>query len=1079
MISVREGNMERVVAESKSSPSNGRQSTNSRRNASSNSPSYEQSQKGEAPLYVPSSNPRPTPMSRLSSSWTSRERIELHCRQRRHLDAGWPLAHHELSSIASSFRSESHSSRVVDEETLMIMSCREEVDSRDYGIRSAGRTLEKQRSSQTITQQSPRMKHGRPDVSTSMSIREVENHGSVWLSESAREGFIVEEGREPRRHSHRGLENNRSPVMAAVPSPAHEGEVLPNLRHLKPGRSTAMAGESTPRRTKKDSIIPSASREDVHSSIQKPSVPKQSPRSSSRGEHSNSSAPSSLIRMRNDIAGELEIMPGTEERRWRLRGGERRAGYSIQDQIIDIRMHSWTMASCASTPSPDHALSVSAAIPFNWEEEPGKPKTIAAAAQRALARRLSREGIDLNSFLEGNRSAPSFSSRLSVESDSYGDALASELSAGQDISPARNSADLSSRSGSHRYYSKHHSRGHSREKSLGRSSRRYSTHEKDTHIDLVAPSAARFLVETFVSPATTPKHVHTPPAAVPFKWEETPGKAKADTATSKPHALQLPPRLAIPLQCGSESFSRDLRIPSFRHFSAPFAGLFTPCLSASSPARPESGPAMAQQYGSSRSLPPKVPPSPSRHTRHGFVGNCRSAPQEGCHIKVSRSADKSPVQARVVDKAFSGPLPTSNSPILKPRKLFSAELKASHPWMQKANPSSPTSTLCGPDEGSSQTSASIFFSSGDLESFTQVATPSMKSRSKSSSSASFESIEEDFEEQPSPSYNLPPLFDPDQCADLQGSPFVELGPTPEEYSENGHSCYGAMPGASDGMKALLKLCRNGNSYIGKPKSRQRLNTIYSPEVWAPTLATYFQCVELNQGATSSGLLNKQGEPTSSGYLNTEGEPIPLTKCVPDLALASHENSSPDVSPKRPTRLPYTMPTVAEQELAARDFSKPPNSDFSARLGATGRFSSNWSRPGTPARVERFLVTTAQASHGEDVCPSPAYAAALELLSPAVNLIAQRRKGAGTPKLPSTRWPGPKARKRVRFIVSKPLWNSSVTLYPTIVPPASTIGISLTQYAGIECGLKSVVSYTHLRLTTQFFRGKCNFELFTK
>ncbi len=80
------------------------------------------------------------------------------------------------------------------------------------------------------------------------------------------------------------------------------------------------------------------------------------------------------------------------------------------------------------------------------------------------------------------------------------------------------------------------------------------------HIDLVAPSAAKFLVETLAVDDDEEENLSSPEqsarrisAAVPFKWEESPGKPKAEDQSSsrilqgmhdailQPSLLQLPP----------------------------------------------------------------------------------------------------------------------------------------------------------------------------------------------------------------------------------------------------------------------------------------------------------------------------------------------------------------------------------------------------------------------------------------------------------------------------------------------------------------------------------------------------------
>ncbi|KAG0566330.1 hypothetical protein KC19_7G055300 [Ceratodon purpureus] len=581
-------------------------------------------------------------------------------------------------------------------------------------------------------------------------------------------------------------------------------------------------------------------------------------------------------------------------------------------------------------------------------EESERPQSISAAAQRALARKLSRDGIELNSFVEAkSESQGAKSARVKGK-------IAKEH---QDISLQASPR----RSVSERFSGRGHFHRNSGERIWRISSTRCSIHEKEAHIDLVAPAAAKFLVETSDSPLYTgAKHYNaSPPAvAVPFKWEDAPGRAKLETATRKPNTLQLPPRLAVPLQRTGDSFSRDLRVSVVSH---PLAGFF-PCMTASSPSRPQQhDPTWLHHQRASKGMQPK-----QSHPHHG---------QE----TLPKSGDRC-TNARKLNKSFSQPLAsTGQSQNPKPRRLFSSELKSSHPWMQQGGhggvpPPDPTSIL----HSSRQSSSSRTYLSCELD----ASTP-RTAGSKSSSSVSYESIGEDFDhdESVSPNFftNKPHSFD-SQTTDAETPTFRSFAP-PANGTSHGRRAHSHR---SEGVKGLLKLCKSHGNCLGKSKSRaQRLGPLYSPEVWAPTLATYFQRLDVNnEPAISSSLLEKQGAPTSSGYLNSKGEPIPIN----NTQQTTTATESPEVSPDRPTRLPYKMPTVAEQERAARY----PHRNSNSRAGRGHARSSM------------------------DLCPSPAYTAALEMLSPAVNLMASRRhRGAR-----NSPWPGsPKPHRRVQFILS--------------------------------------------------------------
>lgn len=825
--------------------------------------------------------------------------------------------------------------------------------------------------------------------------------------------------------------------------------------------SSAHAIQSSPPRVTNNVQQPQGNHKNHHILGELEIMPTNTPSSRLRKNNVNNEV---ILLQQQQEQGELNHLQAATPPPRKVAGNSN--SHSIQDQIVSIRKHSLAMAKrrvgVASSPSPDHHDNITsphsisaAAVPFNWEVQPGKPKTLAEATQRAVARKLSREAVEVIT----NSDDQNFGARQqqSVEESSSDRCGWSKHDEGKDaqtllpkstaLSPSNNNSSASlfkengiaERSGSHRYYG----RGHSRETSWGRSSRRYSNCEhRDACIDLVAPAAAKFLVcESGESPAGTPSRrgASSPTVAVPFKWEDAPGKAKVEMAAKKPHTLQLPPRLTVSsTRVGSDGSTRDLR-PSY-FFPQPFAGLFAPCMTAagSSPVlrQSEGASAFMHQYGygvsnKNLSLPPKVP-SPGL-----LVGNCNSAPREGCHIRVSKSAHEKGLNPNPskIGRALSGPLPAmESSNVMIPRRLFSSELKPSHPWMHhngssiknnnniNPNPSSsPTSILYGPDEGGSQSSTSNMFSSGDLEAFTQQTALSGKSASKSGSNTSYGSIEEDFDDPASPlgsslpvAVALPFEVIPPEGSALLSPNCMHLGPTVAEFSSG--KAYHRSKGAPEGgVKALLKLCKTSNC-LGKPKGhhQQRLsNAIYSPEVWAPTLATYFQTCEATEGTATSGLLGESLGPTSSGYLNSRGEPL----AVKDLPK-DHSNASPEP----PTRLPYTMPSVAEQELRARTSFSTKSSILVKSLSGR-QLTPSGSGANTPARVERYLMAAAHASQGEDVVPSPAYAAALELLSPAVNLMAQRRKNLGAhPKVPhhAAHAKGPaasKPRRRARFIVS--------------------------------------------------------------
>lgn len=545
------------------------------------------------------------------------------------------------------------------------------------------------------------------------------------------------------------------------------------------------------------------------------------------------------------------------------------------------------------------------------EDAHQKPKT---STVREL---LSCEGIELTGFtVEGKPGAPGASSTARVVTKEY-------TGAGQ-----------ANRNGKYGHF--HRNSG---ERIWRISSTRCSIHEKEAHIDLVNPAAAKFLMEM------SPNANASPPAvAIPFKWERAPGRAKDHSEATMNPTLQLPPRLvAVPRS--DTAFSRQLQVSVISH---PLAGFF-PCMGIASS------------------------PSPTRPAIQQYRQQQQQEQLTWMHYRASKSYGGVYQQARKhQSKSFSQPLAaTEQSMGPKPRRHCSSDLgrgasstgastssSSSNLHSSSSNLHSSSSIL----HGSQQCSSSRTYLSCELG----ASTP-RTAGSKSSSSISYESVGEDFDHD-----------------DGNASPHYPTS-APPALSSRRHR--------RSESKGLLKLCKSHGNCLRKSKSRRR---ICSPEVWAPTLATYFQRLDVNE----EPLLEKQGPaPTSSGYLNSKGEPQPLRDPRdPDLRdadlrdpnLTHGENcggacggadgvaSSPEISPKRPTRLPYKMPTLAEQELGR------------CRSRHRGTLSMDFQ------------------------CPSPAYAAALEMLSPAaVTLMASRRHQRAGPRTVAP----PKPHRRVQFILS--------------------------------------------------------------
>lgn len=641
---------------------------------------------------------------------------------------------------------------------------------------------------------------------------------------------------------------------------------------------------------------------------------------------------------------------------------------SLHEQILCISKQSPQV----SSPPPDHTHFLPAAIPFQWEDQPGKPKSI------RVSRRLSREDaeilkyVDRLPFAEVVKVTDTYRAGLGdgddtrTESHRYGssrmgndDGIKVRMESPRYGGNRMGHGDgIEVRTESHRYYGKVQ---HSREASLGQSSRRYSLNEK--LIDLDASAAAKFLVEQFDTPLSTPERQSSssPSFAVPFKWEDTPGRAKVGRdKVGRPNMLQLPPRLAVPSHQSTESFGRA---------SHPFSGFFAPCLTASSPGRK---PTLA----SCKSLPPRAPSPPEqRRKRHGLVGRCSSLPQEGCQIIVSRS--------------------TASSPVLKPAGRDLA--------------SSPTSILTGPDGSSSQTSASnCVFSSGDLDDFTQ----------QTSQSSSYASIEEDFVEGQnlaSSNSGPPPKSDlhkarvhgastPISSRNADPATSTLLGASPA--SRNGDSASSILRGAStasrDGDLA-------SSAVRGVSAASQNGDPASSTLRRDPSASASPNCKLAIRTSTLRGGPSASASPTYKLPTPTS----PMFRAPP-----SPVSSEVQASPKRPTRLPYTMPSMAEQVLSScgETARRQLIQDLSPRLlrqYSGRRLTRSYHTP--ISRTERSSTTNQSPAHAAEggSSPSPAYAAALELLSPAVNLISRRRKGR-SPARSSLVKP---RRRRPRFMLS--------------------------------------------------------------
>ncbi|CAM6014235.1 unnamed protein product [Sphagnum balticum] len=458
------------------------------------------------------------------------------------------------------------------------------------------------------------------------------------------------------------------------------------------------------------------------------------------------------------------------------------AAAAEKNQTNNSRRPSSAIAWDTLNKSPECSpLRAAAAIPFSWEEVPGKPKTIAAATERALARRRSQSPMKTKQQKKKSRS---------MDESMFNESLArvhEEATAGAAVvaadhicrSPLGRSFaacagdggdDRSSCKSSHRFYYYRRTTSSKQNSSFddAHSSGRLET--TAGVIDLVAPAAAKFLASSW-SPASSTSPVHASsmlkkPAAVPFKWEESPGKpfkeeellATTTTTTMQapqPFQLQLPPCLAPAAHQklqqggrggGAESMSQqELREHCINHsMSAPLAGFYT-----SSAAADHQGP--AGRGGQHRNLPAKLflPPvaasvlssssssaaTTTEVTQLGRDSSSSSSPHHrwswspvsdiGLTMITPKFMRKQQTMKKLVSRTLSGSVSSSfpteeqqqqeqQQRPAHPRGFSSGELTSM--MMQKhaqaAAASSPTSTLHGPDTDSHLASSSL---SSDLD----------------------------------------------------------------------------------------------------------------------------------------------------------------------------------------------------------------------------------------------------------------------------------------------------------------------------------------------------------------------------
>ncbi len=249
----------------------------------------------------------------------------------------------------------------------------------------------------------------------------------------------------------------------------------------------------------------------------------------------------------------------------------------------------WDALNTSQESSPQHEL---AAIPFMWEEAPGKPKsTTTSLEQQQDCVTMSPGRLLRQPQQQPGRSSRSTSFRSSHRF--YATTTPTASSSSEVVAAAVAAADQTF--------------GSSRRSSMDIAAHMISEIESEAHIDLVAPAAAKFLVEScpLISSSddnTSGAHVlgsksssscstleaeHQEPASIiPFKWEEAPGKPKhqelAKSSLRRMQSLQLPPRLlASPHRSASmicRQFELELELGQQHHRTSKYVSMSGPLI---------------------------------------------------------------------------------------------------------------------------------------------------------------------------------------------------------------------------------------------------------------------------------------------------------------------------------------------------------------------------------------------------------------------------------------------------------------------------------------------------------------------
>lgn len=499
-------------------------------------------------------------------------------------------------------------------------------------------------------------------------------------------------------------------------------------------------------------------------------------------------------------------------------------------------------------------------------------------------------------------------------------------------------------------------------------------------IDLVAPSAAKFLDLDKQStngspPAPSPiKNAGT----VPFNWEEVPGKPKAiftDTTTTSGEIsccnLQLPPYLAVPPRQQRKIPQESLRIHYIKKaMSAPLDGLYhTLPVKFSSPCGGQDSASALK----SKILPASWLRSPAAQdeidstlVRSISVGELKKAFGTFCS-----TVGRPDLEATTDSTDYN------NTSAAIPISVKGSLSKDDH----AIKPSSPTSILCGPDYGSVS-------SDSGLNGAGAPPTPATSSSSSSDDvDAPFDNLDEreDEDVEVTSPYRLTPaaVMIPSQAeAHRISLSFRDFGPSRDQASVREETYEGVQP--------LMSFLEN-NRWFKHPAQSLPIFDAKSHHS--------------DQFAELSDEFEEAGAPSNKNNMN-----MFMDDCTFNTEETKMESPSAAVSS-------CSILTDERKEAAA-------SLDFTARLG--GRFSplrifSYGEESSNGGSCERGLSAAVFSLPRDEESGnrSPAYAATLELFSPAVNSKnkKKRRSILQRHKAHSSRRPSARVHVRARFLVN--------------------------------------------------------------